>query len=175
MPLLNQRKIKTDPWNFIDDGEPVPARGDIAVSFDRLVAEFKALMLHDGRLGVVFPNNLSVSNLAPYLQRLQLVALGFPAFTDGRAYSQARELRIHLNFAGELRATGNLLPDQLAFMQQVGFDYFDIADTRFSLEAWLRAAEAISLSYQPSFATRSQTAVSTARDAEDWSEQPHYG
>ncbi len=183
MPLLNQREFKADPWTFLDTSEPVPSGGDIVVPFERLVSDFKTLMLHDGQLGVAFPNNLPVTELEPYLQRLQLVTLDFPAFTDGRAYSQARELRTHFGFKGELRAAGNLLPDQLGFMQQVGFDYFEIADERFSLDAWLDAATSISLSYQPSFTSRSQMPISTARgladtsapDAEDWPEQPHYG
>ena len=86
-----------------------------------------------------------------------------------------------MGFAGELRATGNLLPDQLSFMQQVGFDYFSISDERFDLETWLKAAQAISLSYQRTFASRGQTSVHSERrtaienDAEDWLEQPHYG
>jgi uncharacterized protein (DUF934 family) len=50
------------------------------------------------------------------------IDLVFPKFTDGRAYSQAFLLRRRLGFAGELRATGDVLVDQLVQMQRTGFD-----------------------------------------------------
>ncbi len=171
MPLLNQREIKADTWRFLEDNEPLPALGDIVVTLDRLVSEFKTLMLHPDSLGVSIPNDRPVAELEPYLQRLQLVVLEFPVFTDGRAYSQARALRSHLEFSGELRATGNLLPDQLGFMQQVGIDWFDIADERFDLTHWLKASDAISLTYQRRFTSRNQVNIVDARDAEDGPEQ----
>lgn len=165
MPLLSQKEIKSDPWIFVQDEEAIPATGDVVVSFTRLVAEFKTLMLHPDRLGVVFPNDLPIADLEPYLQRLQLVVLEFPVFTDGRAYTQARAVRKQYGFTGELRATGNLLPDQLGFMHQVGFDYFDIADERFNSESWLKAADSISLSYQRNLTSRHQTSILDAREA----------
>ena len=56
------------------------------------------------------------------------IDLQFPAFTDGRAYSQAFLLRRRLGFAGELRATGDVLIDQLVQMQRTGFDVAVLAD-----------------------------------------------
>lgn len=50
------------------------------------------------------------------------IDLQFPAFTDGRAYSQAFLLRRRMGFTGELRATGDVLIDQLLQMQRTGFD-----------------------------------------------------
>ena len=164
MQLFNQNEIKSEPWTFVQNSEEVPASGDIVVSFTRLVAEFKTLMLHPDRLGVTVPNNCSIAELEPYLQRLQLVVLEFPVFTDGRAYSQARTLRNNYSFEGELRASGNLLPDQLSFMHQVGFDYFDIEDERFNLESWSNSTKAISLSYQHTFARHAQTSIPDARE-----------
>ena len=101
---------------------------------------------HDGRLGVVFPNSEREEALRIYIQRLQLVVLNFPAFNDGRSYSIARQLRLE-GFAGELRATGNVLPDQLQFMLQVGFDSLDVND-RFPRDYWLRYLRRMSLTYQ---------------------------
>ena len=175
MPLLKRREFVADSWIILDDDEATPEDGDIAVSFARLVSEFKTLMLHNGRLGAVFGNDQCAQDLAPYLQRLDLVILDFPAFTDGRAYSQARELRQYYSFRGELRASGNLLPDQLGFMQQVGFDAFAIENERFSLEDWTKAAASISLSYQRHLAGRGQTPILTARQADDRAEQPNFG
>ena len=56
------------------------------------------------------------------------IDLQFPAFTDGRAYSQAFLLRRRLRFAGELRATGDVLIDQLVLMQRTGFDVAVLAE-----------------------------------------------
>ena len=70
--------------------------------------------------------------------------LTFPTFADGRAYSQGRRIRSHREFAGELRATGHVLPDQLAMMRQCGFDVFE-APERHDLDIWQKAATAMTL------------------------------
>ncbi len=62
-------------------------------------------------------------DLLPYLDRLSLVEVNFPAFTDGRGYSAARILR-EAGFTGELRAVGEVLVDQVALMRRCGFDAF---------------------------------------------------
>ncbi len=62
------------------------------------------------------------------LSGISRIDLQFPAFTDGRAYSQAFLLRRRLGFAGELRATGDVLIDQLVQMQRTGFDVAVLAD-----------------------------------------------
>ena len=61
-----------------------------------------------------------------HLDRLAVVALVFPSFRDGRAYSQARLLRERHNYRGELRATGQVLRDQFLFMLRAGFDSFEV-------------------------------------------------
>jgi len=62
------------------------------------------------------------------LKGITRIDLQFPAFTDGRAYSQAFLLRRRLRFAGELRATGDVLIDQLVQMQRTGFDVAVLAE-----------------------------------------------
>jgi uncharacterized protein (DUF934 family) len=64
-----------------------------------------------------------VRQLLPHLGRLKLVEIAFPRFRDGRGYSSARVLR-EAGFAGEIRAAGDVLVDQLGFMRRVGFDSF---------------------------------------------------
>ncbi len=61
--------------------------------------------------------------LIPHLDRIALIEVAFPAFRDGRGYSTARILR-EAGYAGELRAEGDVLVDQLAFMRRCGFDSF---------------------------------------------------
>ncbi len=76
----------------------------------------------DMPVGVIFPNDADIETLAPDLPRLSLVALQFPKWVDGRAYSQAHLLRSRLRFKGEVRATGEALVDMLVLMQRTGFD-----------------------------------------------------
>jgi uncharacterized protein (DUF934 family) len=73
-------------------------------------------------VGVVVANTVDVEILADDLPRWSLVALQFPKWTDGRAYSQARLLRARLRYTGEVRATGEVLVDMLPLLQRSGFD-----------------------------------------------------
>lgn len=73
-------------------------------------------------VGLALANTDEVEDLAADLPRLALIALHFPKWTDGRAYSQARVLRVRLRFAGELRATGDVLVDMLPLLSRTGFD-----------------------------------------------------
>jgi uncharacterized protein (DUF934 family) len=148
MPLLKGGTLADDHWQRLADDTPVPAEGAVLVSLDRFQAERTALLARPAPLGVSLKNTDSVDLLAPDLTRLQLVALNFPRFSDGRAYSQARLLRERHGFKGELRATGNVLPDQLHHMRRCGFDAFELAKGE-PLEAWQRAVNTFSAIYQP--------------------------
>ncbi|SCC92358.1 conserved hypothetical protein [Thiomonas sp. X19] len=72
--------------------------------------------------GLVLPNDLDVRALAIDLSRFASVDLQFPKWTDGRAYSQARLLRVRLGYRGELRATGDVLVDMALPLARTGFD-----------------------------------------------------
>ena len=80
-------------------------------------------------------------DLIPHLERLALVEVNFPAFGDGRGYSSARILR-EAGYEGELRAVGDVLVDQLAYMRRCGFDAFepdqqlDMDDVKAAFERW---------------------------------------
>jgi uncharacterized protein (DUF934 family) len=77
---------------------------------------------HTQSLGVILPNTIDVELLHDDLPRWSLIALQFPKWTDGRAYSQARLLRARLRFGGEVRATGEVLVDMLPLLHRSGFD-----------------------------------------------------
>lgn len=82
------------------------------------------------------------SDLAAHLGR-SLIAIDFPAFTDGRGFSLARRLR-ELGYSGRLRATGRLIADQYAMARRVGFDEVQIASdiaARQPQEQWLARAD----------------------------------
>ena len=73
-------------------------------------------------VGVWLDSHDNVEDLAPDLEEITAVALNFPKFTDGRAYSAAALLRSGYGFKGEIRAIGDVLRDQFFFMQRCGFD-----------------------------------------------------
>ena len=98
----------------------------------------KAQWPHDIPVGVIFPNDADVEDLAADLPRLALVALQFPKWVDGRAYTQARLLRARYRFAGEVRATGEVLVDMLPLLKRTGFDTAQLRADQ-SLEAAERA------------------------------------
>ncbi len=97
---------------------------------------------------VALANTDTVEELAPHVGELRLITLHFPKFSDGRAYSQARLLRGRLGYEGELRATGNVLQDQLPFMLRCGFDSFESEQKGFA-EALAKARRLFSVVYQP--------------------------
>ena len=126
MRLVRNGRIVEDTYRRIADDEPLPATGAVLVPADRLIASADELMRRNAPIGVIWPNSRKVAELAPLLGSLAAVALVFPAFRDGRAYSQARLIREHSGFAGELRATGQVLRDQFMFMLRAGFDAFEV-------------------------------------------------
>jgi uncharacterized protein (DUF934 family) len=176
MPLIRNDAFVEDDWLTLGIDDPLPESGDIAVPFARILKEWETITRHDGRLGVIFTNADRAEALALFLPRLALIVLPFPAFTDGRAYSIARQLR-EMGYSRELRAAGNVLPDQLQFMRQVGFTSFEVTD-RFDAALWLRSSRQMSLSYQRGFgrpAGEAEVWSERHREAEPWLEQPHAG
>jgi len=176
MPLLKNNTLIEDTWTHAGADGTVLPQDDVIVPFARLLKEFAQLSQRTGKLGVSLANGERAESLSTFLPSLSIIELNFPSFGDGRAYSVARQLR-EFGYRGELRATGNVLPDQLQFMLQVGFDTFDIGD-RFPLAMWQAASKQMSLAYQRGLFRRGTEAeVWTERhtDADVWLEQPHAG
>ena len=148
MPLVRNGKISGDAFVHVADDAPVPGDGAILISATRFLDDAEALSRRVGRTGVIWPNNRDVDDLVPYLDRLAVVALVFPTFRDGRAYSQARLLKERYNYRGELRATGQVLRDQFVFMLRAGFDAFEVKKDG-DAEAFVSTVKRYSVFYQP--------------------------
>jgi uncharacterized protein (DUF934 family) len=176
MPLLKNNAFAEETWTHLADEDALPDGGQVTVSHARLVKDWDTLARFPGVLGARLPNTVRASELQPYLPQLGLIVLSFPAFNDGRAYSLARQLRLE-GYQAELRATGNVLPDQLQFMRQVGIDSFEVTE-RFPLEAWTRASRQMSLAYQRGlYRPVGEREVWSERHQgfAPWEEQPHAG
>lgn len=90
----------------------------------------KAALLATGKtFGVWLDSDEAATQIAADLSLLPLVALNFPTFMDGRAYSTAASMRQHLDYQGEIRAIGDVLRDQLFYMKRCGFSSFDLKDS----------------------------------------------
>ena len=122
--------------------------GAVLVPAARFLADHEEFADRDGATGVIWPNDRNVAELAPYLDKLALVALVFPAYKDGRAYSQARLLRERYGYRGEMRATGQVLRDQFVFLLRAGFDSFDVVKEA-DAAAFEEAANRYSVFFQP--------------------------
>ena len=148
MRLVRAGRIVADQYMRVLDDAPIPDGVPVIVPAARFLADVEEILRREAPTGVLWPNNRRIAELAPHLDRLALVALEFPSFKDGRAYSQARVLREQFGFHGEMRATGNVLRDQFLFLLRAGFDAFEVvkdADAAVFAEAIAR----YSVFYQP--------------------------
>ncbi len=149
MRYIKDGAVAADAWVYIEGDEPVPPDVPAIVSPDWLfAAEPSAIASRSAPLGVAWPNDRPESELAPHLAQLSLIALEFPVFRDGRAYTQARRLRERHGFKGEIRATGDVLRDQFLFMARAGFNAFEVRKAA-DAEAFAKALGEFTLRYQP--------------------------
>ncbi|MDI1265444.1 MAG: DUF934 domain-containing protein [bacterium] len=148
MPLVKQGRIVTDLFVHVADGAELPGDGAILVPAARFLEGPETLLNRAGKVGVIWPNNRDIDDLVPWLDRLAAVALVFPSFRDGRAYSQARLLRERHGYDGELRATGQVLRDQFVFMLRAGFDTFEVKKDA-DADAFAATVKRYTVFYQP--------------------------
>jgi uncharacterized protein (DUF934 family) len=148
MPLVKNGKVATDIFVHVADGAALPEATPVLVSAARFLEDPEGLLAKTAKLGVIWPNNRDVDDLVPFLDRLAVVALVFPTFRDGRAYSQARLLRERHGYDGELRATGQVLRDQFVFMLRAGFDAFEVKKES-DADAFALTVKRYTVFYQP--------------------------
>ncbi|MCW8278872.1 DUF934 domain-containing protein [Pseudomonas sp. PCH199] len=133
------RIISDDPWILVRDlQEFVPAQA--------LILPLVRWLENPHPNGVWLGPHDEVESLKPWFAQLPLIALDFPSFRDGRAYSQAYLLRSRLGWRGELRAIGDVLRDQLSHMRQCGFDSFAVREDK-SAEDALKGLAGMSVLY----------------------------
>ncbi len=148
MPLIKQGEIVADPFQPVADGMALPSEGPILVGLARWQEERGLIEPRNTAIGVRLRPTDAVEQLAGDLDRLALVALEFPKFNDGRAFSQARLLRQRYGYKGEIRATGRVLRDQFLFMHRSGFDSYEVGE-EITPEVLVAAIGSFSVAYQP--------------------------
>lgn len=125
--LWHNGAFVADDWHWITDDEPMGVRARVIVSLDRWRKEQPTLVSTGVAVGVKLDAGQSIDVETDGVSRLGVIVLPFPKFSDGRSYSAARQLR-DAGHRGELRATGDVLLDQLPLMVRTGFDAFEITN-----------------------------------------------
>lgn len=153
--IIRRGSLVEDDWQVVRP-DPAMAPADIELPAGRVIVplaswlERTESLLARGNVAVWLKGTDDPAAVAPWLDRLPLVAVDFPKFTDGRGYSIAYLLRSRFGWRGELRAIGDVLPDQVFYMQRVGFDAFAVRPDR-SIATALKALRTFSESYQGSW------------------------
>ena len=147
MQIIRKRAIVEDDFAHVADADALPATGKPIVTLARYLKERGQLIERYPALGVRVTSDKLPTDI-PDVDRLALIAIEFPKFTDGRGYTIARQLRQRFGFRGELRAVGWVLRDQLFYMERCGFDAFELKPGK-PLESALEAFGEFSVTYQP--------------------------
>ncbi|MEM6463085.1 MAG: DUF934 domain-containing protein [Pseudomonadota bacterium] len=160
--------IADDPWH-IADANDVPT----AIAADaRLIVPMQTYLelepedRQQDKTAVIAAPDDDVGKLEQHFANLALIALTFPAFNDGRAFSQASLLRSRLGYRGELRATGDVLIDQVPLMQRCGIDSFSITNATAIRRLEEGRLPGITAYYQPAAAPSRATGTYAWRHVE---------
>jgi uncharacterized protein (DUF934 family) len=155
--IIKNREVVQDDWNLLklQEGETAEAVAVPAKSIVPLTVWQAQPALHTrGDVGVWFASDERPETLKGVVNSLPVIAVDFPKFADGRGYSIAYNLRARLGYTGELRAIGDVLRDQLFYMQRVGFDAFATRPDR-NIHDALKGLSDFSEPYQQSWDIKS--------------------
>jgi uncharacterized protein (DUF934 family) len=125
MGLIRDGRGVPDPFTDVSGQEELPAGVPLIVSFEQWRTHRDALLAGSEPLGLRLNSDQPPQLVAADLPHFTVIALDFPKFRDGRAYTHAL-LRERFGFSGEVRAVGDVLQEQLHFMQRCGFDTFEV-------------------------------------------------
>ncbi|MGA7593564.1 MAG: DUF934 domain-containing protein [Gallionella sp.] len=127
--IIKNNTIVSDDWTVLRLGES-DTPNDVAVPNGRIIVPLKVwqaqreALQSRSELGVWLASHERAEDLKSDLKMFRVIAVDFPKFADGRGYTIATHLRTRLGYGGELRAVGDVLRDQMFYMQRVGFDTF---------------------------------------------------
>jgi uncharacterized protein (DUF934 family) len=159
--LIKDGAYAQDVYARVADDAALP-EGPVLVSLARFQKERDALLARNTPVGVRLQASENPESLGPDVNHFALIALEFPKFRDGRAFSWARMLRTRLGYTGEIRAVGDFLFDQVNYQHRVGFDAWEVPD-HFTIEMFTKALTEMTNVYQPS--TDGRTTIRQLRAA----------
>ena len=148
MAIVKNGELVTSSFVDASGANAIPSEGAVIVNLEQWRTHRDELLKRGTPLGIRLHSDQAPELIADDLPHLAVVALEFPKFRDGRAYSYARLLRERYGFKGELRAVGEVLLEQLFFMLRTGFDAFEILSAD-PLKDYRTAVADFSVWYQP--------------------------
>lgn len=116
-----------ESWVRGDAETGAAVEGDALVPLSMFLGEAEAYLARGGRTAVLIEAGDDSSDVLPFLDRLALVAVDFPSFSDGRGFSAARILREQAGYKGDIRATGKYILDQVPLAIRCGVSSFEIS------------------------------------------------
>lgn len=146
MPLIKDGQEIENEWAYAE-GEVALPQGPTTVDLHRFLTESDALLKGNRPVGVRLQPDDDPTTLEPFLDKIALIEISFPKYTDGRGYSQAQLLRRRYGYTGEIRAVGEVLRDQILYMNRSGIDAYQTS--RAHLSSVLEALGEFQQSYQP--------------------------
>jgi len=153
--IIKNKAIVEDDWTVLRLNEQESAE-NVTIAAGKVIVPLKVWLTQRDSLqqraevGVWLASDERPEDLRGDIQKFSVIAVDFPKFSDGRGYSIAYNLRARLGYTGELRAIGDVLRDQLFYMQRVGFDAFAPRPDR-KIEDALKGLTDFSEVYQTSF------------------------
>ncbi len=126
MALYQNGRFIDDAWSFPPEDATTLGAGPIALPRSRLLSQWTTLKERADPIGLVLDSGERLEGLEAIIPALRLIALRIPKYSDGRQYSIARRLRDQFAYRFELRATGDILIDQIQMLRRVGFDALEI-------------------------------------------------
>jgi uncharacterized protein (DUF934 family) len=145
MPIIDKTGIVTDRFTPIDSLQTVEGARPI-ISWDTWTTD-RATFSQAAEIALIVDPDFDVMTLRWSLNEIGAIFLCFNRFADGRPYSQARLLRKRLDFQGQIRATGDVLRDQILLMKRCGIDTFELRHDQ-DPDASLLAFDDFSVEYQ---------------------------
>jgi uncharacterized protein (DUF934 family) len=127
--LWTPQGFRDDEWTHAESAEALAGNRRVILPLDAFLAlDDETRAASADRIGVLLKPGEALDPILPFLDRLPLVALAFPAFSDGRSYSKAQLLRARHGFRGAIRASGDVLIDQIPLMLRTGFSEFEVTN-----------------------------------------------
>jgi uncharacterized protein (DUF934 family) len=148
MRIIKNRALVLDRWTHLapqDDDQPNEA---VIIDVERYLQSADYWLCRSIPWGIRIPNNIDLASIEPCLNQAEVICIDFPKYTDGRGYTLALLIR-RMGYGHELRAIGDVLRDQLSFMERCGFDAYALKDGKDIVEA-LTAFDELGAPYQVS-------------------------
>lgn len=150
--LIKDGAVSSDQWTILKEATgPEVLRAVLGKNFIVPLSFWKnfnsELEEYSGDIAIWLNSDENVNELGDQIHNFSLIALNFPVFSDGRSYTNARELREQLQYKGEIRAIGDVLRDQIYYMASCGFDAFSLRHDQ-DPEECLKAFKDFQTNYQ---------------------------